>query len=117
MDQRLLAGMAAAAVGRRECVQPCEPTLASCTPPLPSRCCCTPGCWPPACSATPGMLPSPTNALPSASFVHSPSLFPAQAAIPRTDLIQVLEKAGKLADVLGSYAQGVQVGSNGLAKH
>ena len=32
-----------------------------------------------------------------------------QAAIPRTDLIQVLEKAGKLADVLGSYAQGVQV--------
>ncbi|PRW60001.1 cytohesin-1 isoform X2 isoform B [Chlorella sorokiniana] len=31
-----------------------------------------------------------------------------QAAIPRTDLIQHLEKAGKLADVLGSYAQGVQ---------
>ncbi|KAI7841970.1 hypothetical protein COHA_004497 [Chlorella ohadii] len=31
-----------------------------------------------------------------------------QAAIPRTDLIQVLEKAGKLADVLGSYAHGVQ---------
>lgn len=59
----------------------------------------------------------PHHARPSASFVHSPSLCPAQAAIPRTDLIQVLEKAGKLADVLGSYAQGVQVGSSGLAKH
>ena len=49
----------------------------------------------------------PTTAAPPGC--QTPPAPPPQAAIPRSDLIQHLSSAGKLADVLASYATNVQM--------
>ena len=79
-----------------------------------------PGSWR-ACLPIPASLPAPKPTRPPTHPptrppthppAHPPARPPAtwQAAIPRADLVQHLQGAGKLADVLASYAHNVQVG-------